>query len=138
KHWAETREPEPPVGRIGLEPVSAYDARAEALVAAVREQDEDALRRVRAHVPRLAGFDGGELALRDAKIVVAREYGFPTWRELVFYVETDIKRHEAQREGSPEVVAALEAMRRGDVERLGALVDEHPWLLRRVHGGAWA
>ena len=137
KHWVEAREPEPPVGRIGLEPVSAYEARAEALIAAVRKQDEDALRRVRAHVPRLAAFQGDELALRDAKIVVAREYGFPTWRDLAFFVETDIERHEAQRGGTPEVLAALEAMRQGDVERLGALVDEHPWLLRRAHGGAW-
>ena len=80
---------------------------------------------------------GSELALRDAKIVVAREYGFPTWRDLVHYVEMDIQRHEAQREVRPEVMAALEAMRIGDVERLGALVDEHPWLLRRAHGGAW-
>ena len=53
-----------------------------------------------ARVPRLADFAGGELPLRDAKLVVAREYGFPTWRELVVHVEKAIREHEGQREGS--------------------------------------
>src|SRR5205814_3215295 len=45
--------------------------------------------------------------------------------------------HEGQREGSVEVVAALAAIVRGDVDVLGALLDEHPWLSGRVHRGAW-
>ena len=45
--------------------------------------------------------------------------------------------HEGQREGSPEVIAALEAIRSGDVEGLRVLLDERPDLAGRVHHGAW-
>ncbi len=137
KQWVESRESEPPVGRIGRQPVSFYEDRARALVDDVRDAGDDALRRVRAHVPRLAHFAGGELALRDAKIVVAREYGFPTWRDLVFFVEKDIAEYDGQREGDDDVRAALDAIRRGDVRALGDLLDKRPELVSRVHGGAW-
>ena len=64
--------------------------------------------------------------LEDPRLVVAREYGFETWRELVATVERVRADHEGQREGSPEVIAALEAIRRGDVEGLRVLLDERP------------
>ena len=72
----------------------------------------------RAYVPR--GVD-------DPHVVVAREYGFETWRELVRR-RARPGEHEGQREGSPEVVAALAAIRGGDVERLRVLLDERPEL----------
>jgi hypothetical protein len=131
--WVETREPEPPVGRIGREPVSAYEERARALMARFAVGDEEALRRVEAALPE----PPATLALRDAKVVVAREYGFPTWRELTVYVENAISGHEGQREGSPAVLAALEAIREGDAERLGAMLDRDPGLAGPVHNGAW-
>jgi DNA-binding GntR family transcriptional regulator len=58
--------------------------------------------------------------------VIAREYGFGTWRELVRTVERVRAEHEAQREGAEEVRAALEAISRGDVVRLAELLDAHP------------
>jgi ankyrin repeat protein len=137
KRWVGSRAPQPPVGRIGRQPVSFYEERARALVDDVREGNGDARRRVRAHVPRLAAFAGGDLAMRDAKLVVAREYGFPTWRELVFHVEKAITEHEGQREGDADVVAALDAIRRADVDALRELLDRRPELIGPVHRGAW-
>jgi hypothetical protein len=128
KHAAETAAPERPVGRIGLQPVSFYEERAKALAAGIAARDEESLARARAYVPR--GAD-------DPYVVVAREYGFETWRALVASVERVRSENEGQREGSPEVVAALAAIRDGDVERLRLLLDEHPALAGRPHRGAW-
>jgi hypothetical protein len=128
KRAAETAAPERPVARIGLQPVSFYEQRAEELAAAVAAGEQEALARASAYVP---------LGVDDPHVVVAREYGFETWRELVATVERVRAEHEGQREGSPEVVAALASIRRGDVDELGALLDEQPWLSGRVHRGAW-
>ena len=76
--------------------------------------------------------------LEDSRVVIAREYGFETWRELVATVERVRAEHEGQREGSPEVLAALEAIRGDDIVGLRSLLDEHPGLAGRVHKGAWA
>jgi hypothetical protein len=128
KHAAEISEPERPVGRIGLQPVSFYEQRAEELATAVAAGDEEARRRAAGYVPR-----GGE----DPKIVIAREYGFETWRELVVTVERVRAEHEGQREGSPRVVAAIDAIDAGDVDRLAAMLDADPTLAGEVHRGAW-
>jgi ankyrin repeat protein len=138
--WLETRKPEPPVGRIGLEPVSAYDHQASRLAASAAAGEDGAVRRVREHVPRLAGFAGGALDPADARLVVAREYGFPTWRDLVFHVEKAIAEHEGRHEGASDVVAALDAIGRGDVAALRLLLDANPALAGNVHKGgetAW-
>jgi hypothetical protein len=136
--WLETRKLEPPVGRIGLEPASTYEEQANRLAASAAAGDDGAVRRVREHVPRLVGFAGGALDPAHARLVVAREYGFPTWRDLVFYVEKAIREHGGQREGSELVLAALDAIRAGDVGRLAGLLDLHPELAREVHAGAWS
>jgi ankyrin repeat protein len=78
------------------------------------------------------------LELRDADLVIAREYGFGTWRELVRTVERVLAEHEGQREGTPEVQAALEAISRGDVVRLAELLDAYPQLSGQCHNGAWS
>jgi len=119
KHAAETLPRERPVGRIGIEPVSFYEQRVEEL-----RQSQDARRL--AIVPNA-----------DPYVVVAREYGFETWRELVSGVEHALATNEGQREGSPQVVAALDALDHDDVDRLRAMLDEDPALAGRVHGGAW-
>ena len=132
KRAVESAAPERPVARIGLQPVTHYEERAAQI-----DDDPDAVRRVRATVPRLIDYAGGPIEPRDAKLVVAREYGFATWRDLVAEVERVRAEHEGQREGSPEVVAALEAIRRDDRDALAALLDGHRELLRRPHHGAW-
>lgn len=137
KHALEDAEPERPVERIGLEPLSFYEGRARELIAAAAERDS-AIRRVRAHVPRLGDFGGGALDLRDAELVIAREYGFGTWRELVRTVERVRAEHQAQREGAQEVRAAVEAITGGDVVCLSELLDAHPQLTGQCHNGAWS
>jgi hypothetical protein len=99
----EDAAPEPPVGRIGPGDPAEYEARARELVEQMASGDEAALRRVRAHVPRLRGASedelrGRALPLRDARLVVAREYGFPTWRLLVHYVRKARADWEAEQE----------------------------------------
>lgn len=138
KHALEHAEPDRPVERIGLQPVSFYDERARELTAAAAERRDSAIRRVRARVPRLGDFGGDALDLRDACLVIAREYGFGTWRELVRTVERARAEHEGQREGAPEVRAALEAISRGDVVRLADLLDDHRQLTGLCHNGAWS
>jgi Ankyrin repeats (many copies) len=133
KRAAEAAEPERPVARIGLQPVSFYEERAGALA-----DDPDAVQRVRAHVPRLADYAGGPLDPRDARLVVAREYGFGTWRELVTVVERVRAEHEGQREGSPDVLAALDCINRGDADALDAMLTARPELAGHVHNGAWS
>jgi hypothetical protein len=119
KRAAETAQRERPVGRIGIEPVSFYEQRVEDLR---QSQDER----------RLALVPTG-----DPYVVVAREYGFETWRELVAAVEHAVATHEGQRDGSPRVVAAIEALDRDDVDALRDMLDADPSLAGRVHGGAW-
>jgi hypothetical protein len=51
KHALEHAEPDRPVERIGLQPVSFYEERTRELIAAADERRDSAIRRVRAHVP---------------------------------------------------------------------------------------
>src|SRR5207249_3210675 len=59
--------------------------------------------------------------LRDARLIVARELGFPTWRELVASAEKsrrdDAERQEERRRLRPEA----EALLAGDTARLAQL-----------------
>src|SRR5262249_37501913 len=128
KRAAETATRERPVARGGLQPGSFYEQRAAELATALAEDEEDAVRRATYYVPR--GVD-------DPKVVVAREYGFETWRELVATVERVRSEHEGQREGDPRVVAALEAIDAGDVDGLARMLDQDPGLAGAVHRGAW-
>jgi hypothetical protein len=134
KRWVETRSPEPKVGRIGRAPLRTYEARAEALVEDVRAGNSDALRRVQQHVPRLRHFDSNALALSDARIVVAREYGFPTWRELASAVQRAIDEHAERPSG--DLAAAFAVIGAGDVEGLRRMLDDHPDLVRQTYTGA--
>jgi ankyrin repeat protein len=53
------------------------------LLRAWRRHDPDAISRVRAQLP-----DKPDIALADAQFVLAREYGFANWRELMERIET--------------------------------------------------
>ena len=59
---------------------------------AVDAGDRDALRRVRAHHPRLPA--DAPFAFHDAQLVVAREYGFAGWRAM----KQEVERRRAQRQ----------------------------------------
>src|SRR5262245_26348090 len=79
-----------------------------------------AVARVRTHLPNA----GSPLTLRNAQLVIAREYGYSGWQELAAEV--------SQRLGSGLEWAAAQARRvvhDNDVERLKQLLAEYPALL---------
>lgn len=108
KHALEAAPRERPVARIGIEPVSFYEGRVQELRAALAAGDEEARRRA------------SIVQVPDPQVVVAREYGFGSWRELVAGVE------EALAPEPAELTAAVEAALRGE------LVDAGPRLAREA------
>jgi Ankyrin repeats (many copies) len=112
RRWVETREPEPPVGRIGRRPVAWYEERARSLMLAKGT------------------------SLRQEKLTVAHEYGFPTWRDLAHHVGKAIREHEERPGG--ELGRAYELMRAGDFEAFRAVLDERPELVHQHYRGAAA
>jgi hypothetical protein len=134
KRWIESRQPEPPVGRIGRAPIASYEHSATQLVEDARQNSADAIRRVSHHHPRLKSFSGGDLPLPDARIVIAREYGFPTWRELVVHVQRAIDEYEHRPSG--DLGRAFELMRVNDLDGLRAMLDRDPSLVHATYKGA--
>jgi ankyrin repeat protein len=93
---------------------------AKKLVREVASENPDAVARARAHLSEWTP----PLKLRDAQLVLAREYGFVGW--------PDLREEVAKRTGAALEWAASEAERAihdNDVERLEALLAEHPGLL---------
>src|SRR4029434_638135 len=93
---------------------------AKKLARAIAAGDAKAIGRARAHLPQ------GKLPLsqRDAQLVLAREYGFPGWQDLIKEVK--------QRLGKGLEWAVNQARRRihdNDVGGLRQLVAEYPALL---------
>lgn len=91
------------------------------LLRAARAREPEALARIRASHPRLLGrpdaeIDSARLALHDAQLVLAREYGFPSWPRL----KSEIESRRAARRTRPFV---------GDLayyeERAAGLVAAH-------------
>lgn len=93
---------------------------AKALVRAVNAGETAALSLVRAHL----SVPDPQVSLRDAQLVLAREYGFSGWADL---------QHEVLvRSGHGLEWAAHQAeqaIHEDDVSRLQSLLDEHPGLL---------
>jgi hypothetical protein len=147
RSWAEfgrfvmSTRPTRRVGRIGsVGSLRAYDERVHALAEALRRGEAEAIERLRAHVPRLADVSDEQLAahelpLRDTRLVVAHEYGFPTWSELVYYVEKANREYAEGLEPGRDLAAALDAIRRGDPDRLRALLAADPALLEQRYRG---
>jgi hypothetical protein len=111
-----------PVSRLRGRGAGDYASSADSLLNELRRGDPGALRRLRANVPRYAAATGAATAeLRDARLIVARELGFPTWRELVAGAEKaqsdDEERKETWRRMRPEA----EALLAGDTARLARL-----------------
>jgi len=99
-----------------------YASWADGLLTELRRGDPGALQRLRASVPRYAAAtDASTAELRDARLIIARELGFPTWRDLVASAEKsqrdDAERQEEERRLRPEAEALLV----GDTARLAQL-----------------
>jgi len=114
-----------PVSRLmGLGP-SHYASLADALLTELDGNAPGALQRLRAYVPRhAAATDGSTAELRDARLIIARELGFPTWRQLVSFTEKATRdlaeRQERRRRLRPQAKALLA----GDTDRLARVTAE--------------
>jgi Ankyrin repeats (many copies) len=128
--WAEFRADIQSQRAIGDRPVSRlwgngsgyYASWADGLLTELRRGDPGALRRLRAYVPRYAAAtDASAAELRDARLIVAREVGFPTWREFVAGADKaqrdEAERQEERRRLRPDA----EALLAGDTARLAEL-----------------
>jgi hypothetical protein len=113
---------------------STYASLADALLTDLRRNEPGALRRLRAYVPRdSAATDGSAAELRDAQLVIARELGFRTGRELMSFTEKSqrdaAERLEKQRRLRPQA----EALLAGDTDRLARLTaDQADTLLQML------
>jgi hypothetical protein len=83
---------------------------------------------------RLAGLDEAALTERagiaDARLVIARENGFPTWPGLVEGLREEAEAWQRAGDYAEPVAAALAAIRAGDAAALRRLLDADPGLVR--------
>jgi hypothetical protein len=123
-----------------LAPKADYDAQAQALLAAHRAADAEALEVIHETHPRFLDDEirwlprrltSQEIAaapfdLEDARLSIARGYSFPDWAALVDHVE------QVTRAGSPvhEFESAVHAVITGNVPLLERLLAEHADLVR--------
>jgi hypothetical protein len=93
--------------------------------------DETAARRVQAQLPRLKGERAeklDELSILDAQIIVAREYGYASFPELV--EDLKLVREQLDRPTEPEEALAIKYIREGDADALRELLEQHPQLVQ--------
>jgi hypothetical protein len=99
-----------------------YASWADSLLNELRRGDPVALQRLRANVPRCAAAtDASTAELRDARLIIARELGFPTWRELVEGAEKSQRDAAERKERSRRMRPEAEALLAGDIGRLAQL-----------------
>ncbi|HEV8496938.1 MAG TPA: hypothetical protein VGQ56_08760 [Gemmatimonadaceae bacterium] len=84
------------------------------LIRAFRAGDREAIARMRAELP-----DKAQLSLADAQFVLAREYGFSSWRDLKKRIEKDAA---AQR---PPIERFKRAVHEGDASALRMVLEQH-------------
>src|SRR5262245_33792355 len=110
--------------------LAEYQQQADALFTALRAGDNAAAWRFKWLHPRYRGkkvtdVEPVKLDLADAQIVVAHEYSFETWEDLVAFTEA------IGRDGPmSRFEAAVEAVVAGDVATLQTMLHEHPELAR--------
>jgi len=108
-----------PVSRLSGIGAGTYASLADFLLTDLRRNDPGALRRLRAYVPRhAAATDASAAELRDARLIIARELGFPTWRELVSGAEKSRRDLDERQEKQRRLRPQAEALLAGDTDRL--------------------
>ena len=112
-------------------PLAEYEPEATALLAAVHSRDEAAEWRFKWLHPCFRGkpvtaVRDAALELADAQAVIAQEYGFQNWAELVAFTQA-----VALDGPVVEFESAVEAVVSGAVTTLRALLARHPDLARR-------
>ena len=114
-----------PVSRLsGIGP-GHYASMAEVLLTDLRRNAPGTLQRLRAYVPRhTAATDTSTAELRDARLIIAREPGFPTWRELVVFTKKSVCDLDERGEKWRRLRPQAEALLAGDTGRLAELTAE--------------
>jgi hypothetical protein len=114
-----------PVSRLmGIGP-GHYASAAETLLIDLRRNDPGALQRLRAYVPRHSAVtDASTAELRDAQLIIARELGFPTWRELMSFTRKSQRDLDERGETWRRMRPQAEALLAGDTGRLARLTAE--------------
>ncbi|MEX2285035.1 MAG: hypothetical protein WEE89_21295 [Gemmatimonadota bacterium] len=87
---------------------------AKELLRAFRGGDHEAVARVRAQLP-----DKRVVSLANAQFVLAREYGFASWRELKQHIE------QLTLEALPPIEQFRKAVQRRDASALGRVLEQH-------------
>ena len=95
---------------------------AKELLAAFRHGDTDARARVRAELP-----DKTQIVLADAQFVLAREYGFVSWRTLREHIE------KLADDALPPIERMKRAVRAGDAATLRRLLRENEALRAAIN-----
>jgi hypothetical protein len=114
-----------PVSRLWGSGPGTYASMADALLVDLRRNDPGALQRLRAYVPRHATTTAAITAeLRDARLVIARELGFPTWGELVSFTEKSRGDLDKRQEKWRRLYREAEAVLACDTDRLAGLTAE--------------
>jgi ankyrin repeat protein len=85
------------------------------LLAAYRSGDREAVERIRAELP-----DKQNIALADTQFVLAREYGFTSWRALREHIEERIV------QSKPPLEQFKQAVHARDAKALRQLLERHP------------
>ena len=125
-----------PVSRLAGIRAASYASIADALLVELRRDDPGALQRLRAYVPRHATAASATVAeVRDARLVVARELGFPTWRELESFAEKSVRDLDERREKWRRLQREAEALLAGDTSRLAGLTAEQADILLYMLAG---
>src|SRR5262249_55543507 len=112
--------------RAGLE---EYARQAHELFDALQAGDDDAAWRFKWMHPRFRGkhardVKAATLDLADAQLVIAHDYSFETWPDLVEFADA------VRRDGPvSRFEAAVEAVVAGDVAALRSILAEHPELV---------
>ena len=107
-----------------------YQRQAEALLDAVKSGSADARLQFKWEHPHyhnkpLADVDATTLAVGDAQLVIAHQYSFVDWADLIAFTEA-VSRDAAV----ARFEAAVEAVLSGDLTTLRAILRDHPDLVR--------
>jgi exonuclease VII large subunit len=122
-----------PVFRLstsGTDDAGMYEDLARQLQESYAAGDESAARRVQAQLPRVSNnFKDApdEMSLLDAQVVVAREYGYASFPELV--EDLALVRRELDRPTEPEEALAIQYIRDGNADALRELLKQNPRLV---------
>lgn len=120
------------VHRVGAFGHEEYAAEADRLLEAARADDQDALLRLRDRVPRLSGLDDQAVAARatqaEARVCIAREFGFRTWAELAEATDRACGTHYSRLPPELPWKQAEAAIWAGDAARLRSLLRQYPGL----------